>query len=149
MSTFFIAIHYLSFALALAALTVQSIFLRRPQDFPGIRVQLLARIDALYGLSAVGSVVTGLLRVFLYGKGVSYYGTHTLFWVKMAVFAVVGLLSIFPTVQFLRNRELALLDWAVNRPEMLKRLHRIVALEMILFVILPFLATQIARGPHF
>lgn len=149
MSTLFIGVHYLSFALALAALTVQSIFLRRPQDFPGIRVQLLARVDALYGVAAVGSVVTGLMRVFVYGKGASYYGTHTLFWVKMAVFAAVGLMSIIPTVQFMRNRDLALLDWAVNRPALIARLRRIVAFEMILFVILPFLATQVARGPHF
>ena len=149
MATFFIGFHYLCFALAVGALAVQSVFLRNPQDFAKTRVLLLSRIDAVYGIAAVGSVVTGLVRVFVLGKGASYYGTHTLFWVKMAVFACIGLLSVYPTIQFMRNRSLGLQDWALNRPKVIARIRWMVSVEMVLYIILPFLAVQMAQGPHF
>ncbi|MFN7729300.1 MAG: DUF2214 family protein [Bdellovibrio sp.] len=149
MTTLFVGFHYLCFALAFGALSVQSVFLRSPQDFAKTRVLLLSRIDAVYGVAAVGSVLTGLMRVFVLGKGASYYGTHTLFWIKIGVFACIGLLSVYPTIQFIQNRSLGLQDWALNRPKVISRLRWMVSGEMVLYVILPFLAVQMAQGPHF
>ncbi len=149
MNTLVFAVHYLSFAVAVGCLSVQVFFLRQSLHLGQIRVGLLARVDAVYGLAAVASLVTGLMRVFWYGKGVSYYSTHSVFWVKVGLFAVIGVLSIYPTVQLLKNRPLALRDWALNRPKIVGRVRRLVIFELVLFVILPFAAALLAHGPHF
>jgi len=49
-------------------------------------------------------LVIGLLRVFYFEKGASYYFHSIPFIVKLSLFAVVGLVSIYPTMQFLSWR---------------------------------------------
>ena len=49
--------------------------------------------------------MTGLLKYFLYGKGVAFYSHNYLMWIKLGMFTLVGLLSIYPTVYFLEWRK--------------------------------------------
>ena len=64
----------------------------------------LRRIDAYYGIAAGVLVVVGFLRVFYFEKGASYYFHDAWFIVKIATFALVGILSIYPTKVFLSWR---------------------------------------------
>ena len=61
----------------------------------------LARVDAWFGIMAAIALAAGLLRVFLGAKGADYYLGNTFFWLKMALFAAVGLISIAPTFSYL------------------------------------------------
>lgn len=149
MSTLVFGLHYIAFAVALACLSVQLFNLREGRLRSDLRVGLLVRVDSLYGIAALLSIATGLLRVFVYGKGAAYYATHPVFWTKMAVFAAIGLLSAYPTMQFLKNRDLSLIDWFSNRPAQVTRIRRIIRVEILLYLALPFLAAQLAWGPHF
>ena len=58
-------------------------------------------MDLVYGISAAIVLIVGLLRVFNFEKGAPFYAQNLFFWIKMAGFALVALLSIYPTIRFL------------------------------------------------
>ncbi len=62
----------------------------------------IQRVDLWYGISAGLLVVVGLLRVFFFEKGASFYAANLMFWIKMALFMIVGLLSIYPTIRYIK-----------------------------------------------
>jgi putative membrane protein len=55
----------------------------------------------VFGMSSGAVLAVGLLRVFYFEKGASYYFHSAPFIAKLSLFAIVGLLSIYPTVEFL------------------------------------------------
>ena len=59
----------------------------------------IQRVDLAYGISAGLLLVIGLLRVFVFEKGLNYYINNPFFWVKMAAFVLVALMSIDPTIR--------------------------------------------------
>ena len=57
-----------------------------------------------YGLLAGLIVVVGFSRAIFAAKGWTYYEHNALFWAKLATFALIGLLSVPPTLAYLRWR---------------------------------------------
>src|SRR5262245_47411378 len=68
------------------------------------QVPMLARMDLLYLMAAIVAVASGALRLFVTGKGAGFYLGNPVFYIKLALFVAIGLVSISPTVQFLRWR---------------------------------------------
>jgi putative membrane protein len=62
----------------------------------------LARADRWYGILAAAIVLVGFARAAHAAKGWGYYSHNWIFWAKIGAFAVVGLLSITPTLRYLR-----------------------------------------------
>ena len=60
--------------------------------------------DRWFGILALVVLVAGFLRVYYFEKGKAFYGTNPFFQAKLALFLVVGLLTIYPTVRFLKWR---------------------------------------------
>ena len=58
----------------------------------------IQRVDLAYGISAGLVVLVGLLRVFFFEKGANFYTHNPMFWIKMGLFVIIGLLSIYPTI---------------------------------------------------
>jgi putative membrane protein len=67
-----------------------------------VPIARLSRIDAGYGGVAALIVVIGVARVIWGAKGWVAYQDNPFFWAKIATFVVIGLLSIAPTIQFVR-----------------------------------------------
>src|SRR3546814_7634150 len=65
----------------------------------------LAGLDAGYGVSAMLLLVVGLCRVFFGLKGWDFYLHNPWFHAKLGAFVLVGLMSILPTLRFLRWRK--------------------------------------------
>ena len=65
----------------------------------------LASIDGWYGGSAGAIVVIGFCRAIFAAKGWSYYSHNAFFWAKIGSFAAIGLLSVRPTLGFIRWRK--------------------------------------------
>ena len=66
---------------------------------PGIteaRIRQLARIDLFYMIAAILALGSGAARVVWFGKGTAFYLHNPVFYVKLALFAAVGLISIPP-----------------------------------------------------
>ncbi|QBX37578.1 DUF2214 family protein [Brevundimonas sp. S30B] len=69
---------------------------------PVIDARRLARIDAGVGMTSALVLGVGVARVVWGGKGWAFYEANPFFWAKLATFMLIGLLSIGPTLSFLR-----------------------------------------------
>jgi putative membrane protein len=107
----------------------------------------IQRADILYGISAGLLLVVGLLRVFFFEKGPAFYSHNPFFWVKMATFAIVGLLSIDPTIRYIRWIKVLRQN---QTPEIsdsdYKRTRLLLTLEVIGLIVILFAAALMARG---
>ncbi len=137
--------HFAAIFLLFAFLTVEAMLLRNPLDTVGVR--LIARVDAWYGASAVMVLISGLLRWFMGAKGSAFYNPNPVFHAKVTLFVLVGLLSIKPTLQFLRwSRELKQNASFLPPLDEQKKLRRLVMIQLHLAAIIPLLAVLMARG---
>jgi putative membrane protein len=106
----------------------------------------VGRIDAGYGLTAGLILIVGLLRVWYGAKGADYYTGNPWFWAKMAAFAGVGLLSIPPTLAFIRWRRALKADaGALPAPAAVAGVRRLLGLEVVLLLLVPVFAALMAR----
>ena len=138
-------LHYLGFMLAFGALVVESQNLKK--DISLAQAWTLVIADAIYGLSAIMILGTGILRVIYFGKGSDYYLNSPVFYTKVGIFIIVGLLSLYPTFSFL--------SWIKNLREnkpphlelpQLQRLSWLIRGELIGFAFIPLFAAMLARG---
>ncbi|HYL23284.1 MAG TPA: DUF2214 family protein, partial [Burkholderiales bacterium] len=102
MTPFFAFLHHLAAFTLVAALAVEFVLLRG--ELTATRARQILSADRLYGISAGLILVIGFARVFRFEKGAHYYFHSIPFIAKLSLFAVVGLLSIYPTLQFLKWR---------------------------------------------
>ena len=107
----------------------------------------IQRADLAYGISAGLLLIVGLLRVYFFEKGPAYYSHNAFFWLKMISFAIVGLLSIDPTIRYLRWNKTVKENQApeINDAEF-KRTRLLLWLEVLGIVVILFSAALMARG---
>ncbi|QNP40893.1 DUF2214 family protein [Lysobacter solisilvae (ex Woo and Kim 2020)] len=136
--------HHLLFFALIAMLVTESVLLRGRVD--GVVVQHLARLDSGYGMSAGLLLVVGLLRVFQGVKGYDFYLHNPWFHAKLGCFVLAGLLSILPTIRFLRWRKALAADPAfVPAAGEVAALARIVRFELLLVAAILVFAAMMAR----
>ena len=110
-------------------------------------IRRLVRIDSAYGALAAVVLSAGLARVFLGAKPASFYTSSTTFWLKIATFAAVGLLSIRPTIRYLGWRRALTTDPAASPDDSeAAAAHRAVNIQIALFASIPVFAALMARG---
>ncbi|MFZ6681455.1 DUF2214 family protein [Undibacterium sp. Tian12W] len=93
-------LHHIAAFTLVSTLLAELVLVRQPLTVSSARS--LRFIDSIYGMSAMLIIVLGVLRVMYFEKGQDYYLHNHAFMLKMTAFIVVGLLSIYPTVVFLR-----------------------------------------------
>jgi putative membrane protein len=107
----------------------------------------VARVDIWYGILAAMIVAVGFWRAIYAAKGWAYYSVNGFFWAKLAAFAVVGLLSIMPTMRFIRWRQAAAKDAAFTPGESdIVNVRRLLWAEVAFFALVPVFAAAMARG---
>jgi len=106
----------------------------------------IALLDLGYLIAAVVVLASGLLRLGWFGKAPAFYLHNPVFWIKLALFTAVGLISIPPTRRFLRWRRAALSTSSVPQPEEVRFARRYVAAELGLLALIPLAAVLAARG---
>jgi putative membrane protein len=102
----------------------------------------IASLDLWYGILAVAILVIGFCRAIFAAKGWLYYSHNAFFWAKLGTFAIIGLLSLPPTLAFLRWRKSAVQPSEADIMTVRRYLH----LELGLFFLLPVFAAAMARG---
>lgn len=108
----------------------------------------LARLDAGFGATAGLVVAVGLCRVIWGGKGWAFYLENPFFWAKMGSFLALGLLSIAPTLLFLKWRKATAGEAAFLPPAPeLRRARTWLGLEALLLIPLLASAAAMARWP--
>lgn len=138
------SLHHLLFFALISMLVTQSVLLRGTVD--GSVLQRLGRLDAGYGISAGLLLVVGMLRVFHGVKGPDFYLHNPWFHAKMTCFVLVALLSILPTIRFMRWRK-ALKANAAFVPDSgdVGTMARIVRFELMLVAAIFVFAAMMAR----
>lgn len=138
-------LHHLA-AFTLTACLVYE-FVAYQKELTVVEARRIQRVDLVYGVAAGLLVVVGFLRVYFFEKGPNYYFGNHLFWTKMALFAIVGLLSVYPTIRYVRwNSALA-----ENKPPEIsekeyKNIRFLLWLEMAGLALILFAAPLMARG---
>jgi putative membrane protein len=105
-------------------------------------VRRAAGVDIWYGVLAGLVLAVGFGRVFLAAKGWAYYSHNLFFWAKLGTFAVIGLLSIAPTLAFLRWRK----QGSAPDEARVNAVRRWLLAELVLFAPLLAFAAAMARG---
>ena len=105
-------------------------------------VARIAAVDLWYGVLAGLILIVGFSRAVFAAKGWAYYSHNAFFLAKMATFALVGLLSVPPTMAFIRWRR------AEEAPTdaQVRRVRVFLLAEVHLFLLLPIFAAAMARG---
>ncbi len=105
-------------------------------------IKKLAAIDAVYGLAAIIMVATGLTMWFGVGKGATFYTSNGFLHIKLTLFVIIAILSIFPTIFFLKNRK----GDPEDIIEVPKKYIMYIRIEILLLILIPIFAVLIARG---
>ena len=146
MTTAFMAFLHHLFAFTLVACVVYE-FIAFRKGMTIEEARRIQRADLAYGISAGLLLVVGPLRVYFFEKGPAFYSQNPFFWVKMTAFAVVGLLSIDPTIRYIRWNKTLKQDQAPEVSETeFKRTRLLLWLEVIGIVIILLAAPMMARG---
>lgn len=137
-------LHFISIFAIAASLTSEHLLLKK--EMTRSEITKVARIDAVYGLAALTLLGAGLTLWFSgVGKPSVFYSKNWIFHIKISLFALIGLLSIYPTIFLVKNRKGNATD-VVSVPAMVFWMLRI---ELLLLVIIPLLAGLMARGVGF
>ena len=138
-------VHYLSFMLCFGALIFERISLKVDPSRKEAISMVVA--DIIYGIAGIALLVSGIYRVIKFGQGSEFYTENPIFWTKIIVFALVGSLSLYPTITYVL--------WAIPLSKgtlpkvtdnLVSRLRLIINVELVGFASIPFLATLMARG---
>ncbi len=145
MSSFFAFLQHIAAFTVFAALAVEFVLIKDELSVKNARKIQLA--DLAFGVSAGVVLVVGVLRVFFFEKGAAYYFHSVPFIAKVSLFALVGLLSIYPTVQFLSWRAPVKQGRPPSvDPGTLRTIRGLIHLELACMVFLILFAALMARG---
>lgn len=137
--------HFLAILMMATFLASEAALCRKEWMNPAV-VERLARVDLIYGLSALAVLATGLARVGWGMKGSAWYWSQPLLHTKVTLFVVIGLLSIVPTMRFLRWRKTLRATGALPDETTIRSTRRLVMIEAHLLALIPLLAVFLARG---
>jgi putative membrane protein len=138
-------LHFIAIFMLFAYLVAESMIIKRPLDAASVR--RLGKIDTIYGGMAVAVLVTGFLRLVYGAKGADFYLQSWPVYVKVGLFLLVGIISVTPTLAFVRWRRHLDHDpaWRVPAVEQL-RMRRLITIELALAGMIPVFAVIMSRG---
>ena len=109
-------------------------------------VERLAKVDRVYGIAAILVLATGVARTVWGVKGTSWYWTNPLLHVKLTLFVVVGVISIFPTLRYIRGRKALRATGALPAEADILKTRKLVMVQAHLIALIPLVAVFLARG---
>jgi len=145
MVSLFAFLHHLAAFALVGALAIEFVLIRGELSIASARRLLVT--DQVFGAAAGAVLVLGLLRVVYFEKGAAYYFHSAPFIAKLSLFAALGLLSIYPTLEFLSWRA-ALNQGQVPSaaPDKLRAIRAIIHWELVGVVVILLCAALMARG---
>lgn len=145
MAALFAFLHHLAAFTLFAALVVEFVLLRGELTLANAhRIQVA---DMVFGIAAGMLVVVGLGRVFHFEKGAFYYFHTWTFIAKFSLFVIIGLISIIPTVEFLRWRGAVKAGQVpAVPPAKIRTLRMIIHAELAGIVLIILCAALMAKG---
>jgi putative membrane protein len=138
-------LHLLAIGLGGGLLLTEYWLCRRMPDRQ--QVKLLGQVDVGYQLALIGSLATGLGRALYFGQAADYYLSNRLFWLKIAIFIMIAIVAVAPSLQYIRwNREARTAPAFAPLTREVERVRSSIALGLGLWLILPLIGILVARG---
>lgn len=132
------SLHFISnFALVAALITEHMLI--KPKMTPA-EFAKLARVDMIYGIAAILVLIAGSMLLMGVGKPSAFYLQNPLFHIKLTLFAAIALLSIYPTIFFIKNRNTTV---DVMLPRKIIMFNR---MQLLLVFVIPIFASMMSRG---
>ena len=101
----------------------------------------LAKVDTVYGISAIFVVIFGLTLWLWVGKSSEFYASNPIFYGKIGLFILMVLSAVAPTVFFNKHNKSE--EEVIEVPRLLRLLLKF---QLGLLVLIPVLALLMARG---
>jgi len=140
-------LHFIGIMSLMGALITQHLVVKPSMGSTAIKT--VGTVDIIFGIAAAVVLATGLLRWFVYGKGSDFYLANPMFHIKITLFFVVAIISIFPTLRILKWRRQSKQDNAFEvSSKDAKRLLMFIRIELLITVIIPLLAVMVSQGRH-
>jgi putative membrane protein len=136
---FFRYLHFIGIMSLASTLVMQHLLLSA--EVTQKELKKIIFLDVIYAISMLLVLLGGLSLWLSVGKDPSFYSTNWLFHVKLTLFVVVFLFSIYPTLFFRKSKKLG--ESIVNIPKMIIMSIR---MQLLLVFIIPLLGVLIARG---
>ena len=138
-------VHYLGIILCFGALIFERIILKINLNKNETISIIIA--DVIYGIAGLAILITGILRVKYYGQGGEFYTSNPIFWVKVSLYILIGLISLYPTTTYiLWAIPLSKNKLPIISENLVKRFKLIILTELVGFAVIPFFATLMSRG---
>ena len=102
---FFRYLHFIGIMSLAATLVMQHLILS--SEVTQKELKKIIFLDIIYAISIVLTLISGLSLWLYIGKDPVFYSTNWLFHVKLTLFVVIILFSIYPTLFFRKSRKLA------------------------------------------
>tara|TARA_Y100000589_G_scaffold330379_1_gene379839 strand:+ start:264 stop:749 length:486 start_codon:yes stop_codon:yes gene_type:complete len=138
-------VHYVGIIFCFGSLLFERIILKTNLN----RKECIAMVfaDAIYGIAGLAILFTGILRIKYFGQGGEFDTSNPVFWIKVSLYILVGLLSLYPTISYI----LWTIPLSKNKlpdisPNLVNRFKFIITIELAGFAIIPLFATLMARG---
>jgi putative membrane protein len=137
--------HFVAFFALAAALVLELALINESLSIETAR--RIQRADRVIGMAAILLLVFGFLRVIYFEKGSEYYFANTFFQIKLGLFFIAALISLIPTMQFVRwNHELKQGIAPDLTSPTVKRLKSIIHWELVLIGGIMLCASLMAKG---
>ena len=101
----------------------------------------LARVDRVCGMTAILTLILGLILWFGVGKPAEFYSANPVFHAKLGLFVVLAVLAIKPALFFFKQQHNN--SESISVPASIRILLRV---ELVVLLCLPVLAFLMARG---
>ena len=137
--------HFVAFFALAAALVLELTLIT--ESISVETAKRIQRADRVIGMAAILVLVFGFLRVIYFEKGSDYYFSNTFFQIKLGLFFVAALISLIPTLQFVRWKHELKQGIAPDMTSAsVKRLKRIIHWELVLIGGIMLCASLMAKG---
>jgi putative membrane protein len=134
--------HHLLAFLLVAILATELTLCRRGMDGPATR--MLGRIDIAYGVVFVLLLAAGIARAG--GTNWPLYRDNPLFWTKLALLALAGMMSLPPTIAILRWNRSIRRGGEGPEPAAIRTVRHWMHGEAAVLLLVPPVAAALARG---
>ena len=132
-------LHFAAIFTFAGALVIENMAIK-PQ-ITGEDARNLVKVDAVYGISALFVLTSGLTLWLWVGKPSEFYSSNPIFHAKLGLFTLMVLCAIAPTIFFNKHSksEEEVIEVALLLRVLLK-------FQLVLLVLIPVLALLMARG---
>jgi putative membrane protein len=138
-------LHFLAIGVGAGLLLTEHWLCRRMPD--RTQARLLGQVDLAYQLALIATLATGLARAIYFGQDAAFYLSNRLFWLKIAIFGLIVVVAVAPTLQYIRwNREARSAPTFAPLTREVERVRGSIAFGLGLWLILPLIGVLVARG---